>query len=271
LEILEVDKVGDIIKIAASSCCWWHDSLEDVLRKAHECGFTDIELLTFPPEIFPLHGNLLEMSSDDLKHQLEDYELKLAALHLGAIMTSSEDRRRKLTDYAKRAIEVASEIGCRIIVEGGPDRQSEPFKPFLKSLEELVPILEGTEIKIGLENHYRNWIQYIQDYEHIFQHVDAPSIGITIDTGHFTSAGVDPAEVAMRFKDRIYHVHIKDHIGTQSVALGTGQTNNFGMVKVLKESGYSGYLSQELEIEDRKNADRTACEGLKYMQKLCAI
>ena len=74
--------------------------------------------------------------------------------------------------------------------------------------------------------------------------------------------------VARRFPGRIFHVHIKDHRGTQSVPLGTGETNNRGTVAALKETGYAGYLSQELEVTDRENADRYAAEGIAYMKSL---
>jgi len=176
------------MKIAASSCCWWHDSLELAVEKAAAAGFTAFEPLTFSPELLDLHGDLRKLSAADLQHILGNQGLTLAALHLGAIPTATEERRRLLTDYAKRAIEVAAETGCRLIVEGGPDRASEPLQPFYQSLEELVPFAASMGVRIALENHYRNWIQFLQDYEHIFARIDHPSLGITLDTGHFIPA-----------------------------------------------------------------------------------
>lgn len=259
------------MKIAASSCCWWHDSLDEVIRKAPACGFADVELLTFPPELFDLHGNVREMKPADLKKRLDDHGLKLAALHLGCIRTNTEELRRSMTDYAKLAIQLAQELGCGIIVEGGPDRGVGPFEAFLESIEELAEGCEGTNVKIALENHFGNSIQFIEDYDLIFKRIRSRAVGMTLDTGHFTSAKVDPVEVARRFATRVYHVHIKDHIGTRSVALGTGQTDNFGVARVLKSAGYKGYLSQELEVSDRENTDRYACEGLEYLRKLVAV
>jgi len=259
------------LNIAASSICWVHDTLEDALRKARECGFRAFEPLVFPAELCRLHGDLRELKASDLHRLLAKYDMKLAALHLGAIKTRSDDQRKALTDYAKRAIEVAAELGCPVIVEGGPDRASEPLVPFLRSLEELVPALKGTDVKIGLENHYRNWIQYIQDYEHIFQHVGHPQIGITLDTGHFTSAGVDSADVVRRFPDKVFHVHVKDHVGTQSVPLGSGQTDNFAVARELKKIGFAGYLSQELEVAEGIDADQAARDGYAYMTRLREI
>ena len=47
--------------------------------------------------------------------------------------------------------------------------------------------------------------------------------------------------------DRVVHVHVKDVVGSQCVALGTGQVNIPGCVQVLKAQGYAGVLSRETE------------------------
>lgn len=256
------------MRIAASSCCWWHHTLEEGIRLAGKAGFRAYEPLMFPDEIFPLHGNLRRITSAELLRLLADSGMTLAALHIAAIPTTPPERYRACVEYTKIAVERAAETGCNLVVVGGPDRGSEPFFPFLKALEEVEPLLHNTPVRLALENHYGNWIQFIQDYEHIFDYIKNPNVGIALDTGHFTASGVDPAEVARRLGDKVFHVHIKDHIGRQSVPLGTGQTNNLGLVRVLKEYGYGGYLSQEIECGRGEQADRAAAEGFVYMTKL---
>jgi sugar phosphate isomerase/epimerase len=163
---------------------------------------------------------------------------------------------------------VAAETGCNLVVVGGPTRATEPFFPFLKALAEIEPQLRGSQVRLALENHFGNWIQFIQDYEHIFDYLDSPQIGITLDTGHFTASEVDPEAVARRFGAKVFHVHIKDHKGQHSVPLGTGHTNNRGTVRALREAGYAGYLSQEIECGEGPAADRAAAEGIHYMRGL---
>lgn len=257
------------MKISTSSICWARDPLETAVRKAAAAGFTAFEPLTFPSEIWDLHGDLRRVKGRDIARLCADHGMTVAGLHLGAIMTPSEERRRVLTDYAKLAIDVAADIGCTTIVEGGPDRGTvQPFKPFLKSLEELAVYLEDKPVRIALENHYRNWLEGIADYEHVFDYIDHPQIGMTLDTGHFTSARVDPKVVAEKFTAKVFHVHIKDHRGTESVVLGQGETNNRGVAAVLKQAGFTGYFSQELEVHDDSIADQAAADGFQYMKAL---
>ncbi len=259
-----------MIKLASSTICWARDTFPVALDKARAAGFDAVEGMFFPREVYPFHGDLREIQPAELRRQLAERGLTLAAVHIAAIMTPTEQKRRALTDYCLRAIDVAAELGCRTVVDGGPDRASEPFQPFLRSLEEIVPRLEGLPVRLALENHYGNWIQFIQDYEHIFDAVDSPQLGITLDTGHFHAAGVDPADVARRFAGKVFHVHIKDHRGHESVALGTGETNNTGTLRVLREHGYTGYLSQEIELHNATPAesDAAAAAGLAYLRRL---
>jgi len=254
------------MRIAASSCCWWHHSLEDGVRLAAEAGFTAYEPLMFWS--FQLHGNLEKMSAAQITALLDAHGMEPAALHIGAIDTAP-DVYRSSVDYTKRAIEVAAQTGCNLVVAAGPARTGELFLSFLKALEELIPVMEGGPVRLALENHYRNRIETPADYERIFEHIDSPSIGITLDTGHFTASGVEPETVARRFgAARVFHVHIKDHRGAQSVALGRGTTNNIGTVRALRESGYTGYLSQEIECGEGQEADRMAADGIEYMRML---
>lgn len=258
------------MKIAVSSICWASTPLPEVCRKAAAAGFTHLEPLLFPREIFPLHGDLREMSDDYLLKIVRESGLELAALHIAALWTRTPEMTRVLTAYMKRAIDCAASTGCGLVVVGGPERQgSQPFKPFLLAMErEILPYLDQHPgVRIALENHWRNWIESIADYEHIFDWLDHPRLGMTLDTGHFTSAGIDPESVARQFGSRVFHVHIKDHKGIHSVGLGEGETNNFGTVRFLKSLGYEGFISQEIETHG-PDPDRLAAEGIHYMKQL---
>lgn len=55
--------------------------------------------------------------------------------------------------------------------------------------------------------------------------------------------------------DRVVHVHVKDIVGAKCVALGDGDVNLPGCIKVLKQHGYTGVLS--LESEGEQDAEQT--------------
>jgi sugar phosphate isomerase/epimerase len=92
--------------------------------------------------------------------------------------------------------------------------------------------------------------------------------GINLDPSHFIPQFLDPAEFAMEFADRIYHVHVKDsqtmldgrksilgsHIdfgeadrGWTFVSPGHGDVDFEALFRVLNRIGYDGPLSVEWE------------------------
>lgn len=254
------------MKISASTICWMHDDRTTALQKAADAGYDAIELIIMAPETAPFHGHCLRTTTaDTLKQELKQFNLTCSGLHIGGL--STDGRLRGQLEYAHVAIDVAFELGAQVLVMGGPDRASEPFRPYIEAVESLIPHLEQKNIRIALENHHLNWLQFIQDYDFVFDFIKSPLVGMTLDTGHFTAAEVDSEEVAMKFANRVFNVHVKDHIGAVSVEMGMGVTNNRGCVRALKEKGYDGYLTLELEV-DKAIADVAACEAYRYMQTL---
>jgi len=255
-----------MMKISVSTICWMHDERRAALRKAAEAGFGAVEMIIMAPEVAPFHNHSLRsVSVETLAREYREFGLECSGLHIGGLPTDA--RLDGALEYARAAIDAAAELNAGVLVMGGPDRASEPFRPYIAAVESLVPRLEKQNIRLAIENHYRNWVQYIQDYDFIFDFIQSPMVGMTLDTGHFTAAGVDPEEVARKFAPRVFNVHVKDHIGAHSVEMGMGVTNNRGCVIALREAGYGGWLTQEIEV-GREIADAAASDGLRYMQIL---
>jgi sugar phosphate isomerase/epimerase len=47
---------------------------------------------------------------------------------------------------------------------------------------------------------------------------------------------------------------------------GKGELDNKSVVNALKEIGYQGFLSVELEVEDKENVSRYMGEAKKYLE-----
>lgn len=95
-----------------------------------------------------------------------------------------------------------------------------------------------------------------------------PEFGFNFDPSHLIWQGVDPVEFLYKFKDRIYHVHMKDAIvtlngktgilsshlnfgdyrrGWDFRSLGHGGVNFEEIIRALNNIGYNGPLSVEWE------------------------
>jgi inosose dehydratase len=96
---------------------------------------------------------------------------------------------------------------------------------------------------------------------------DPALVGLCFDTGHYQFGGGDPVEGIRRHADRVWHVHFKDYdpqVGEasrrngwdaiESVAhgvfceLGRGAVDFPGVIQVLKDIGYDGWIVVEQDV-----------------------
>ena len=120
----------------------------------------------------------------------------------------------------------------------------------------LDQIPADTSVKLTLEPHYGNVLQEREDFERVLDAIPDPRLGVCVDTGHFHSAGVDTVQFIRDFAPRLYAVHFKDHIGTVSVGIGRGEIDLAAEIAALREVGYAGDLTVELEVKDPENLPR---------------
>jgi sugar phosphate isomerase/epimerase len=120
-------------------------------------------------------------------------------------------------------------------------------------------------VKLTLEPHYGNVLQQPEDFAYVLDRIGDPRVGVCLDTGHFHSAGVDTVAVIRQFMPRVYAVHLKDHIGTVSVGIGRGDVDLPREITALREAGYVGDLTLELEVEDPHNLPRYTQEAYCYL------
>ena len=109
-----------------------------------------------------------------------------------------------------------------------------------------------SNIKVAIHNHGPE-DKLFPDIDKIYEKIKAmdPVMGICLDIGHTFRCGHDPAAMLLKYKDRIYDMHVKDV--TEPVEKGSTVINGHGkidfinLVKALNKSGYSGMCSLEYE------------------------
>lgn len=253
------------MKISCSTVCYAHLPIEDTLEKISSVGFKNLELLAIRGWA---HIDAGQASPEKVKDLVRKNNLTLIALHAGMIDASNNDMVNEWVSYIKLVIDLAQRLAVNKIVFTGGHRTESVLSRYIKGLEELVKYIDGKDIHLCIENHYKNQIETIEDMQRIIEEIDHPQVGLTADTGHFTSSQISLDEVIDKLGSKIKHVHIKDHKGTKSVGLGRGDTNNRKFVRELNRIGYQSELSMELEVEDKDNVDRYLKEGYGYMKDL---
>jgi sugar phosphate isomerase/epimerase len=153
-----------------------------------------------------------------------------------------------------------------------PNEFAEIDRGYIDFAERWSPIVETCEregVRFGLEVHPTE-IAY--DFVTTRKTLDAvdnrEAFGINLDPSHFAHQGLDTAQFALEFAERIYHVHVKDsrkrldgrrsilgsHLnfgeearGWDFVSPGHGDVDFESFIRALNRIGYQGPLSVEWE------------------------
>ena len=168
--------------------------------------------------------------------------------------------------HAEYAVQMESPL---LVITGG--RRSEGTDGLAASaarLKELMSRIGDLPIRVALEPHYNSWFRDVDDYVYIFDRIDHPQLGITVDTGHFHRAQVDTVAFVRKFAPKIWNVHVKDHRGPKSVAIGAGEVDLESIIAVLHEVGYQGALALEIEVEDKENLPRYVAESYPLLSSM---
>jgi len=185
-----------------------------------------------------------------------------------AFPTGSVAEAQAAAGFRAQVFDVAIRMESPLVVITGRPRTDDGLEPTIAGIKALLPLIENKPVRLALEPHYGSQIQFFEDYEAILEQIDSPEVGITLDSGHFHSAGVDWKRLIHRYPERVYNFHVKDHVGTQSVPLGTGEVDLRGYIEELHAIGYEGALAVELEVVDLENLPRYCYEGFHYLRDL---
>jgi sugar phosphate isomerase/epimerase len=258
-----------MIRLSCSSVCLRGWPLEDALAVHERIGYRRAEVIA-------LGGawgvDLAEWDAQRLGDALSRHGQELSALYVRPVDVRSAEAFAESLGYVRRGIDTAAALGCtRVVFPPLRPREGYDYARLAEGCRALADHIGRRDVVLALENHHEWPLSYTEDFARLFALVDDPRVGITMDTGHFTSSGVDMVDFVGRFPGRIKHLHLKDHIGTQSVALGRGETDNAAVLERLRAAGYDGCASVELEVRDRENTQRYLTEAFAYCRDVLGL
>lgn len=244
------------MKLAFSTlgCPDW--SAERVARVAAELGYDGVEIRGFGGRLdieqMPEFGEGLART----RALFRDAGLEICCLST-SVTLSAKDRaeRRVLVDRARRAIEIAAGLGCPYVrVFGGHIPPGESRADAADDIAQALTALGGTADTVGvtvvLETH--DDFNLGKDAADVVDRVSGPGVGILWDILHPYRCGEALTDTLNYLGSHIRHVHIKDALnlsaaGFQPVLLGEGDMPVREAVRLLRQIGYTDYLSLEWE------------------------
>ena len=152
----------------------------------------------------------------------------------------------------------------------------------------ILDVFEREGVRFGLEVHPTEIAYDFVTTRRTLAAIDRPAFGINLDPSHFVPQFLDPADFALEFADRIYHVHIKDakrrldgrrsilgsHLdfgaekrGWDFVSPGHGDVDFEALIRALNRIGYRGPLSVEWE-DSGMDREAGALDAVRFVQRV---
>jgi sugar phosphate isomerase/epimerase len=256
--------------LSCASVCYRgyaEDEVNAMLIHAPKAGFKYVDIhgpMTWSPQAID------SLDTASLRKRIEDVGLKCTGLYPPGFGGANPEQIETHAKAIAKATKLCAELGgIHVVSTGAGSRKDLNISSVIACIKRIIELLPTeNKITIGLEPHYGNVIEQLEDYDRIFDEIHHPCVGICVDTGHFHSAKVDTIKLIKKYKERIFDVHLKDHIGTQSVAIGHGEVDLPAIFGALKEIGYKGTITLELEVNDVENAPKYIEEAYQLMTEL---
>jgi sugar phosphate isomerase/epimerase len=102
-------------------------------------------------------------------------------------------------------------------------------------------------------------------------------VGLVMDFSHTVASGGDPVDFVSRFASRVKHVHLRDAVpatdtepGNINLSIGNGTADFAAGLAALRNVGYTGHFSLELETRDVTHEERpaAAAKAASYISDL---
>lgn len=186
--------------------------LETCLSEGKLAGFEGFEL-----------GNKFPRQASVLGPILARHQLKLVSgWYSGELLTRSvEEEIAAVQDHLTLLRELGANVmvfcevtDCihgkqQVPVNQRPHFPAERWAEYGAKLTAFARYTQSQGVQIAYHHHMGTMIETEQDIDLLMQHT-GEEVGLLLDTGHLTFAGVDPVAVAARWAKRINHVHCKD-------------------------------------------------------------
>ena len=247
---VSVEKAKNTFSIGMAGYTFREFSIEKTIEIMKRIGVTNLSLKDFH---MPMNS-----TREQINAVLEKF--KIAGINVytvGVVYMKSRESVDQAFEYAKMA-------GVKMIV-GAPDYELLPY---------VEKKIKTYDFKMAIHNHGPDNPLYPNATD-IWDHVKDldPRIGICIDIGHTTRDGQDPSVDIMKYKSRIYDIHIKDVDKAakegKTIEMGRGIIDIPKVVATLRKIKYSGKCSLEFE-KDMKDPLAGIAESIGYFKGVMA-
>jgi len=248
--------------------------LETALKHLSALGFRKVEIteLGFYCRHFPYK----ETDVDDVKKLLDKYHLTAVSMNVSTVhmvdgepyfpkFTNSKDAEFVL-EYAQWFLEKAHQLGIKIVtIPIGPRVFGEEWKTetdaACEGFKKITEVAHGYGLSLNLEvPHLYQITDTVEHVKYIFDKIDHPAMGATVDSSHWGIIGYDVEKFFHDLGPKLRHIHLRDSRGEDTkdclqdleLTPGKGTVDFDRLAKAIDDIDYKGEVAFDLEyrVED---------------------
>ena len=246
------------MKLAVSNIAWTLEQDEDVYKLLNEYGYEGVEIA--PTRVFQElpYDRVLEAGewSKKIKREWGLNIPSMQSIWFGRQerIFGSDEERRFLVDYTKKAIVFAETINCNNLVLGCPKNRNifnkNDYDIGIKFFKELGDYASEHNTIIGMEAnptlYNTNYINDTGAALELIKEVDSKGFLLNLDLGTMIYNNESVSQLIGNVK-LINHVHISE----PSLKPIEEREIHKDIKKILQDEGYNGYISIEMGKVDK--------------------
>lgn len=278
-------------------------SFEEIFDFASQNNFSCIEVMSWPKgKAERRYAGVTHIDVDDfddkkvsyIKNYIKQKSVEISGLgYYPNLLDPNREKVAFCKEHLKKVIKAANKLGIKNVNTFiGKDKFKnieENFKLFKEIWPPIIKFAEENNVKIGIENcpmifTYDEWpggynlATTPTIWRRMFKEIPSKNFGLNYDPSHLLWMQMDYIKPIYEFKDKIFHIHIKDakvfknkldEVGIMAVPLefhlpklpGLGDIDWGKFISALNDIRYKGNTCIEVEdkafedtLEDRKNS-----------------
>lgn len=281
-------------------------NFEQVIDFAAEKGFKCVELMSWPlGKAERRYAGVTHIDMDELDSKMAEHILAYSSkkgVEISAIsyypnnLDPDLQKRSFYIQHLKKIIKGAGTLGIHNVntfIGRDQNRNTKDnIDEYRKVWPDIVKFAEDNDVKIGIETcpmfftkdewpGGKNIASSPAIWREMFSIIDSKNLGLNFDPSHFIWQRMDYIRPIYEFKDKIFHVHIKDarlyqekldDVGPLATPLeyhlpkipGLGDVNWGRFISALRDIGFKGAAC--IEVEDYSYEDSIEERQLALMQ-----
>lgn len=266
-------------RVAISNIAWTAEEDRDVARLLARMSVGAIEVA--PGRLFPDPLNVSAEAARRVRAYWQDHGIKLAAMQSLLFGRADFDifgdaaMRQEVSEYLKKIIELAGQLGCGPLVFGSPknrrrkslsmeqayDQAATFFGPLATFANDCGCVLAMEPNATGYDC---DFINRVSEAAELVARVASPGLRINLDAGVFELESDDLKQLE-RHASRVAHFHASR---PYLMPLRQGSDTLASLYRIMTGSGYSGYVSIEMRKAEQGSNIENVELSVRFLQNL---